>query len=112
MQETHLWAMRKSMEASRKIDPLVILEVQSDFSRRIRDLRLDVPVVVITRAKSAEESDPWIESQQRLAATAPKGKLVRAVGSGHDIQLEQPDLIVAAIRELIDSAGASRTRAR
>ena len=78
-QEWHIWAMGKATEASRGIDPLVILKVQSDFARRIKDQRLDVPIVVITRAKSADASDPWVDSQQKLAETAAEGKLVRAV---------------------------------
>jgi pimeloyl-ACP methyl ester carboxylesterase len=106
--ESHLWAMKKAMEASRGIDPLVILKVQSALARRIRDQRFDVPTVVITRAKSASESDPWVESQQKLAAAGSHGKLVPAVGSGHDIQLEQPQVIVAAVREILASGNAKR----
>ena len=102
-QQSHLWAMKKAADASRDLDPLVVLKVQSDFARRIREQRFDVPTVVITRAKTAEESNPWVDSQQRLAAAATNGKLLRAVGSGHDIQLEQPAIIVDAIRELVGS---------
>ena len=106
LHESHLWAMKKAMEGSRGIDPLVILKVQSGFARRIKDQRFDVPTVVITRAKSSGESDPWIESQEKLAAAGSRGKLVRAVGSGHDIQLEQPQAIVAAVRQILASKGA------
>ena len=112
VQESHVWAMEKSMEASRGIDPLVILKVQSDFAKRIKDQRLEIPTIVITRAKSADESDPWVDSQEELAETAANGKLVRAVGSGHDIQLEQPQLIVEGIRELLASGGAAKTANR
>jgi pimeloyl-ACP methyl ester carboxylesterase len=106
LHESHLWAMKKAMEASRGIDPLVILKVQSAFARRIKDQRFDVPTLVITRAKSASESDPWVESQQKLAAAGSRGKLVLAVGSGHDIELEQPQVIVAAVKEILASGNA------
>jgi hypothetical protein len=56
--------------------------------------------VVITRAKSDTEPDPWVESQQKLADLSNRGRLVRAVGSGHDVQLEQPETIVNAVRDL------------
>jgi hypothetical protein len=78
--ESHVWAMKKAAEASRGIDPLVILKVQAAFAKKIRDQRFEVPTIVITRAKSAEESEPWIDSQQQLTHTATRGKLVRAVG--------------------------------
>jgi pimeloyl-ACP methyl ester carboxylesterase len=109
LQESHLWAMKKAMETSRGIDPLSILKVQSAFARRIKDQRFGVPTLVITRAKSASESDPWIESQERLASAGSRGKLVRAVGSGHDIQLEQPQVIVAAVREILASENGNKT---
>ena len=98
--ESHVWAMKKAREASRDIDPLVILKVQAAFAKRIKDQRFDVPTIVITRAKSAEGLNRGL-SQQQLADAATHGKLVRAVGSGHDIQLEQPQLITGAVRELL-----------
>jgi pimeloyl-ACP methyl ester carboxylesterase len=101
LHEAHLWAMRKAIDASRTLDPLVALTTQVEFAKRIKDLPLEVPTIVITRAKAAEGPDPWVESQQQLAAMAKHGSLVRAVGSGHDIQLEQPALIVEAVRELL-----------
>ena len=100
LQASHLWAMKKAMDASRDIDPLVILKTQSTFAKRLKDQKLEVPTIVITRAKSADQPDPWVDSQQKIADSSPKGKLVRAVGSGHDIQLEQPALVVEAIRAL------------
>ncbi|HET8549876.1 MAG TPA: alpha/beta hydrolase [Bryobacteraceae bacterium] len=109
LHESHMWAMKKSAEASRGIDPLTILKVQSEFARRIRDQRFEVPTIVITRAKSADETDPWVGSQQTLANAAADGKLVRAVGSGHDIELEQPELIIEAVRELLAPAKAAKT---
>ena len=100
LHSSHLWAMKKAMDASRNIDPLVILKTQSQFAKRLKDQKLEVPTIVITRAKSADQPDPWVDSQQKLAESSATGKLVRAVGSGHDIQLEQPSLVVDAIREL------------
>ena len=110
--ESHVWAMKKAREASRDIDPLVILKVQAAFAKRIKDHRFDVPTIVLSRAKSAEGSEPWVDSQQQLADAATHGKLVRAVGSGHDIQLEQPQLITGAVRELWRLKRATRRHGR
>ena len=104
VQAAHLWAMKKAMDASRSIDPLVILKTQAEFAKRIKDQKLQVQTIVITRAKSADQPEPWVESQQKLADLATKGKLVRAVGSGHDVQIEQPGIVVTAIRELLSGA--------
>jgi pimeloyl-ACP methyl ester carboxylesterase len=100
LQTAHGWAMKKAMAASMALDPLVVLRTQVEFARRLKDLKLEVPTVVITRAKSGDAPDPWVESQRLLAGMSTQGQLVRAVGSGHDIQLEQPELIVNAIRTL------------
>jgi pimeloyl-ACP methyl ester carboxylesterase len=108
---SHLWAMKRWMENSRTFDPAVVLKTQAEFSKRLKDQRLEVPTIVITRAKSADQAEPWVDSQQKLAAMATNGKLIRAVGSGHDIQLEQPALIAAAIRDLLAAkAGQSTPR--
>ena len=98
---SHLWAMDKAAKAMGGIDPLVVLKVQSGLAKRIKDQRFTVPTIVITRAKTADEMNPWIDSQKLLADAASQGKLVRAAGSGHDIQLEQPQVITAAVRELL-----------
>lgn len=107
LHEPHLWAMKKAGDASRTLDPLVALKTQADLSKHLKGQRFEVPTIVITRAKSAEQPETWVDSQQKLAATAPNGKLVRAVGSGHDIELKQPGLIVDALRELVAPARSS-----
>lgn len=48
----------------------------------------------------------WQELQGRLADSVPGGALWRAARSGHYIQRDEPDLVVAAIRRVVDAARA------
>ncbi len=61
----------------------------------------DIPLVVL----SASNADPIrVAEQDRVARLSSNGKHIVASNSGHWIQLEQPELVVEAIRELIKSA--------
>jgi pimeloyl-ACP methyl ester carboxylesterase len=75
----------------------------------------DVPLVVIVRgvtelgvavgvdeamAKQAEEV--WRVENTRLAEEAPQGRLIVAEKSGHNIMLEQPDVVIEAIRTIVE----------
>lgn len=57
-----------------------------------------LPLRVIERGKDSTEV--WHRQQVELAGLSSAGKLVKAEKSGHMIHLEQPDLIVEAIREV------------
>lgn len=45
----------------------------------------------------------WSRSQHKLVALVPDARLVVAKESGHHIQLDQPDLVIAAIRQVVDA---------
>lgn len=73
------------------------------------------PVVVLSRgvaeplpgrAPAEVEADEqiWRELQRDLAARAPAGSHIVAERSGHYIQLQQPELVVAAIRQIVSAA--------
>jgi hypothetical protein len=102
----HLWAMKKWQDDSRKVDLAAALQFQADFYRDIQNASFgDLPLTVINRAKSADDTGAWVEQQKQIAASSSRGTLLRAVGSGHDIELEQPDTVVMAIRMLIEKPG-------
>jgi pimeloyl-ACP methyl ester carboxylesterase len=77
--------------------------------------RLDVPLVVLIRDHVPPGEQPpdwsperetlllatWSAVQAELASHSPRGRLVVAEGSGHNIQRYRPDLILAAIREVV-----------
>jgi pimeloyl-ACP methyl ester carboxylesterase len=77
----------------------------------------DVPLIVVTsgkteisegRAISAQDVEHYktvtAELQAELVALSPRGKQVIAEESGHYIQIDQPELVIDAIREVVDAA--------
>ncbi|MBI1256433.1 MAG: alpha/beta fold hydrolase [Chloroflexi bacterium] len=48
-----------------------------------------------------ENQQWWFELQTELAALSPQGKLVLAAQSGHHIQLDQPNLVIDAIKQVL-----------
>jgi pimeloyl-ACP methyl ester carboxylesterase len=60
----------------------------------------DLPVTVLSGANSAANR---LAEHQAMANRSTRGKLVIAQNSGHWIQLDEPDLVVAAVREIIQA---------
>ena len=53
------------------------------------------------------------EAQEKLAHLVPNAKHISSTNSGHEIQKEQPQLVVDAIRQVVDAVrGGSRRLAR
>lgn len=74
----------------------------------------DMPLIVLSAGHGqaiplfteAENKQLWDElqiEQSELAALSSGGKQIMAEQSGHYIQLDQPDLVVDAIREMMDT---------
>jgi pimeloyl-ACP methyl ester carboxylesterase len=68
----------------------------------------DMPLIVLTRGISENEGpDPKaMEEEHRkdhasIAAMSRNGKLIVATRSGHHIQLEEPELVINAVREAL-----------
>jgi pimeloyl-ACP methyl ester carboxylesterase len=65
----------------------------------------DLPLVVITHAQPfpgpfAVLEKGWRQAQQRLAALSTQGVLITAEKSNHMIHLDEPDLVIEAIRQM------------
>jgi pimeloyl-ACP methyl ester carboxylesterase len=75
--------------------------------------RTDLPLIVLmqgappsrisgmTEEQSMAFARIWRELQQDLAGRSPKGEFRVAEKSGHFVQLDQPDLVIQAIRDLL-----------
>jgi pimeloyl-ACP methyl ester carboxylesterase len=50
---------------------------------------------------AAEAEATWQQLQIELATLAPQGERIVATESGHNIQFEQPDLVINAVREIV-----------
>ena len=73
-----------------------------ESAAEVRDTRreLTIPVVVITGARGADET--WRKLQRDQAALSRRGCQIIAEGSGHVVQHDRPDVVVQAIRAIVD----------
>jgi len=65
-----------------------------------------LPLVVIAAEKNMSNLAGWAGAQEALARLSTNGRLVVAKGSGHYVQLEQPDLVTTAIKQVVAAARA------
>jgi len=75
-------------------------ELPSSFAE-LREARLDCPEVVIS---ADNPSDEGLAEHRAIAALSARGEHVIAEGSGHWVQFDRPDLVVAAIRRVVRAA--------
>jgi pimeloyl-ACP methyl ester carboxylesterase len=64
----------------------------------------NIPLAVIAATDHGPYFKDWesvlMQLQRQLAALSPKSTLIIAQGSGHDVQMDQPDLVIKAIRQV------------
>lgn len=74
----------------------------------------DLPLIVLTRGlpdslpilseqENAQYDATWHELQRELVGLSSNGRQVIAQNSGHYIQLDEPNLVIEAVRELIEN---------
>ncbi|MBM7602467.1 pimeloyl-ACP methyl ester carboxylesterase [Metabacillus crassostreae] len=82
-----------------------------EFMESLRELKetkrkLNVPLIVLSAGKKAHYSkksqDLWNEMQKDLLEISTNGELVIAKNSAHYIQNDEPEVVISAIRKLID----------
>jgi pimeloyl-ACP methyl ester carboxylesterase len=74
----------------------------------------DLPMTVITAAdhsypglasnETARLSEVWDQGQDRWTTLSPRARLVSVPDTGHDIQLERPEVVIQEIATLVDAA--------
>jgi pimeloyl-ACP methyl ester carboxylesterase len=64
--------------------------------------RLTIPVLVVTGARGADEN--WRRLQQDQASLSERGCLITAQQSGHVVAIDQPSVVVEAIRTVVEIA--------
>jgi pimeloyl-ACP methyl ester carboxylesterase len=87
--------------------------------------RADIPLVVLSHGRSISDAAPgitveqssrteavWLEMQRELATLSAKGRMVIAQRSGHFIQIDQPELVINAIRETVAAASTHEAQQR
>ncbi|GAK59108.1 hypothetical protein U27_06084 [Candidatus Vecturithrix granuli] len=83
-----------------------------DFERVAEDIKAagpfpDIPVIVITAGKkwmldTQAWRDQWMRFQQDLVLLSPQGQQIIATESGHFIQDQQPEVVINAIRAIVE----------
>jgi pimeloyl-ACP methyl ester carboxylesterase len=84
-------------------------KLESNVQLRARAATLgDIPIAVIVRGRPepdpAAEWSAWQATQRTMAASSTRGHLAVAENSGHAIQMEQPEMVVAAVRQMIEAS--------
>jgi hypothetical protein len=62
----------------------------------------DLPLIVLARGKNTNDRKKWMQTE--LASLSRVEKLIMADDSDHEIHLYQPDLVIQAIKSVVDSA--------
>jgi pimeloyl-ACP methyl ester carboxylesterase len=119
------WATLQQMESSPDADSgIEQIDLEGSFAQLQEATASQplppLPLAVLTRGVSAADASPdvraalpadfpwdafdavWQDLQDELAALAPDARHVVASKSGHYIQLEQPALVIEAIRQVVE----------
>jgi pimeloyl-ACP methyl ester carboxylesterase len=106
----HLWATDKWYAYAAGVDPYVALKYEAELYALARAGQSQtLPVWIISRARTMTAEEPWITRQLKLASSWRNSRLLRAVGSGHDVQIERPTVVINAVRSAVELiAGADR----
>lgn len=64
----------------------------------------NLPLVVLASEQNMTQTPFWPEAQKRQAALSTNGRLMVVKGSGHYIQLEQPAVVLDAVRQVVAEA--------
>jgi len=75
---------------------------QSASEVRSSRRKLTIPVLVITGGRGADEN--WRQLQRDQASLSERGCLMIAQESGHVVQVDQPEVVVDAIRTVVEIA--------
>jgi len=111
IQQVRLWAVTQPnySDARRsEFDYLAeeVALIHIDRSKREYPLG-DIPLIVLTRGKNADEGHQKLQAD--LVCLSRYSKQIIAQKSGHHIQLDEPELVTDAIRQVVD---ATRGRAK
>jgi pimeloyl-ACP methyl ester carboxylesterase len=72
----------------------------------------DVPLAVIAATDHGPFFKEWeptlMRLQRRLATLSPQATFLVAQGSGHDVQVDRPDIVIDAVRRMAEAADVRR----
>lgn len=118
--QLHLWAstqpaLEDAETSEREWSPEYMLKMHTTPQTGILG---PLPLIVLTRAEGGYDSNLDVspdeldkerrETQAQLARLSTRGKLI-LVQSGHNIELEAPDEVASAIRQIVDQVRQRKT---
>jgi pimeloyl-ACP methyl ester carboxylesterase len=86
----------------------------AESNRQVRSAGLipDVPLTVIAATDHGPYFREWeptlMRLQQQLATLSKQGSLAIAQGSGHDVQLDRPEIVIEAVRRMAAAVQTKR----
>lgn len=113
--------VRKQMEAAggRRLMGAEAIDLEASLKQiKAANWRTTIPLIVLARGKTSFNPEDYapplrglalkgeelrVEMQKDLAARSTNGKLLFAEKSGHMIQQDEPEMVVEAIRQVIES---------
>ena len=112
-QRMRAWALARWQHAAAGANPVGIEEIVALQAERLKTDHLlgDLPLVVLTRGLP-DETGPDARAQEEehrkdheaIATTSRRGELHIAAKSGHHVQLDEPELVIAASRRVVSAA--------
>jgi pimeloyl-ACP methyl ester carboxylesterase len=112
-QRMRAWALAQVGHIAAAVNPFEHEELAGLRAERAKSEHPlgDMPLIVLTRGKSEEEGPDGkaLEEEHRrdhvaMAAMSRNGKLIVAEHSGHHVQLDEPELVIKAIRDALAAA--------
>jgi pimeloyl-ACP methyl ester carboxylesterase len=107
------WSQYASMkQAFKKENPgvywLMVNAYQNTREMRQVTFPSTIPVIDIVAEtppwKTAKENAQWHQAQKQFVAGSPSRKLIMAIGSGHYIMRDKPELVIKTITQLYKTA--------
>jgi len=104
------WTLSQVKHAASNDNPFEAEELAAMFAERSKKENLlgDMPLIVLSRGisegegpKAQANEEEHKRDQASLVSLSRRGKQVVALRSGHHIPLDEPDLVVAAIRDVL-----------
>jgi pimeloyl-ACP methyl ester carboxylesterase len=122
-----LAALPEEIKKNAKPEDMIIRSAEDiDFNKSVAEVRAanwhsNIPLIVLTRGSATFNPNDYavpsvapkfeqirLELQKELVTRSSMGKQIIAEKSGHNIHRDQPELVVDAIREVIEEAARKR----
>jgi pimeloyl-ACP methyl ester carboxylesterase len=112
-QRMRAWALAQVGHVAAAVNPFENEELAGLRAERAKGEHPlgDMPLIVLTRGKSEEEgpNGKAFEAEHRrdhaaMAAMSRNGRLIIAEHSGHHVQIDEPELVIKAIRDALAAA--------